>query len=230
MKILRMTLVAVALAVLGATLATQVSADTHNKKTTMTFDKPVEIPGQTLAAGTYVFKLQSSLGNRHIVQVWSEDGTKLIATVLAVNNYRLRPGKTIVKFAETSGEGPEALKAWFYPGDNFGQEFVYPKTRAVQLAVAENEPVPSAETPDVNAPVMAETPQHEEEPVEQAIPSQPERMETAPPAAAEAPAPVPASMPAELPHTASPIPAIALLGGIALGVGLLVRRLAFSRG
>ena len=68
----------------------------------------------------------------------------IIATVLAINNYRLRPtGDTVVKFAERSGDNPEALKAWFYPGDNFGQEFVYPKQRAVQLAVATHEPVPA---------------------------------------------------------------------------------------
>src|SRR5580658_9759210 len=81
MKIIKTTLVLVALALVSATLATRVSADTHNKKTVMTFSQPVEIPGQILPAGTYVFKLESSLSNRHIVQVWNADGTKIIATV-----------------------------------------------------------------------------------------------------------------------------------------------------
>lgn len=31
----------------------------------------------------------------------------------------------------------------FYPGDNFGQEFVYPKQQAIELAAATNEPVPA---------------------------------------------------------------------------------------
>src|ERR1700684_4357744 len=126
MKILKTTLAIVALAFVSAGLATRASADTHNKKTVMTFNQPIEIPGQVLPAGTYTFELASSLSTRHIVQVWNADGTKIIATVLAINDYRLRPtGHTVVKFSETPGDAPEALKAWFFPGDNFGQEFVY---------------------------------------------------------------------------------------------------------
>src|SRR5579863_729740 len=71
----------------------------------------------------YTFKLLDSQSDRHIVQIWDADGSHLIATVLAINNVRLKPtGKTVVKFAERSGDNPEALKAWFYPGDNSGQE------------------------------------------------------------------------------------------------------------
>jgi heme/copper-type cytochrome/quinol oxidase subunit 1 len=131
MKIFKTIIAVVALVLMSGAVATRVSADTHNKKTVMTFNQPIEIPGQVLPAGTYTFKLASSLSNRHIVQVWNADGTKIIATVLAINDYRLRPtGHTVVKFSETAGDAPEALKAWFFPGDNFGQEFVYPKTRA----------------------------------------------------------------------------------------------------
>src|SRR4249920_3490343 len=87
-------------------------------------------------AGTYTFVLLDSPADRHIVQIFSADGSHIIATVLAINNYRLKPtGDTVVKFAERAGDNPEALKAWFYPGDNFGQEFVYSKKRAIELAV-----------------------------------------------------------------------------------------------
>ncbi len=110
----------------------------------MNFSQPLEIPGQVLPAGTYTFALVDSLSDRNIVRIFNADGSQVIATILAINNYRLTPtDKTVIKFEERSGDNPEALKAWFYPGDNFGQEFVYPKRRAIQLAVASKEPIPA---------------------------------------------------------------------------------------
>ena len=53
-----------------------------------------------------------------------------MTTILAIPNYRLQPtGKTVFTFWETPPGQPKALRAWFYPGDNFGQEFAYPKIR-----------------------------------------------------------------------------------------------------
>ncbi len=217
MKIAKIALVVFALVLFGAALATSVRADQYNKKTVMTFDQPIEIPGQVLPAGTYTFKLADSPSDRHIVQIFNADGTRIIATILAINDYRLAPtGKTVIKFAERSGDNPEALKAWFYPGDNFGQEFVYPKERAVQLAMASNEPVPAlaADTADLTtAPIVAVTPEQKEEPVAEAI-------QTAPEAAA-----APMEEAKELPKTDSSVPLIALLGVASLGAALLLKRL-----
>src|SRR6202167_4826340 len=188
MKTVKTALVVLTLALLGATLAPGARADNWNKKTVMTFDQPIEVPGQILPAGTYTFQLVESMSDRNIVRIFKADGTTVVVTVLAINNYRLHPtDKTVVKFSERSGDNPEALKAWVYPGDNFGQEFVYPKQRAVQLAMASNEPVPALavdSTDYTTAPIVAETPQQEELPVTQAI-------QTAPPAAAAAPTPAP---------------------------------------
>ncbi len=36
------------------------------------------------------------------------------------------PEKAILQLEDRPEGQPEALKAWFYPGDNFGVEFVYP--------------------------------------------------------------------------------------------------------
>lgn len=143
---MRRILVVLALTLFGAVCASGVKADGWNKKTVMTFSQPVEIPGQVLPAGTYTVQLVDLGSERHIVRFLDADGIKVVATVLAINNWRLHPtGETVVKFAERSGDNPEALKAWFYPGDNFGQEFVYPKQRAIELAVAAKEPVPALE-------------------------------------------------------------------------------------
>ncbi len=223
MNIAKTIFVVLALVLLGATLAPGARADQWNKQTVMTFSQPVEIPGQVLPAGTYTFKLLDSPSDRHIVQVFNADGTQIIATVLAINNYRLTPsGDTVIKFAERSGDNPEALKAWFYPGDNFGQEFVYPKSRAIQLAMASKEPVPAlaVETTDLKAaPIIAVTPEQKEEPVAQAI-------QTTPPVAEKTPAPVAVAETRELPKTASPVPLIVLLGLASLGIAFGLKRFA----
>jgi hypothetical protein len=224
MKIVKTVLVVAALSIFGAMSASNVWADEYNKKTVMTFSQPIEVPGQVLPAGTYTFKLIDSPSDRHIVQIFNADGSQLITTILAINDYRLHPtGRTVVKFAERPGDEPEALKAWFYPGDNFGQEFVYPKPRAIALAIAVKEPVPAlpAEASDLNtAPIVAVTPEQAEVPVTQAIQT------TVPVAENPTPAPAPAVETAELPKTASPVPLIALLGLASLGFALAAKRLA----
>src|SRR6202795_1884428 len=186
MKFVKTIFAVFALTLLGATLAPGARADEWNKKTVMTFSQPVEIPGQILPAGTYTFVLLDSPSDRHIVQIFNADGSQLITTVLAINNYRLKPsGDTVVKFAERSGDNPEALKAWFYPGGNFGQEFVYSKKRAIELAVIVKEPVPAlADDTDIKStPIVAETPEQKEVPVGEAIMVTPAPAEVAVPPA-----------------------------------------------
>jgi hypothetical protein len=120
------------------------AADESDQKTTFTFSGPVEIPGQVLQAGTYVFKLAGSESDRDVVQVFNKDENHLYGTFLAIPDQRLRPaGKPIITFDETPAGSPEAVKAWFYPGDDYGHEFVYPKSKAVRLAKSSNTPVPS---------------------------------------------------------------------------------------
>ena len=118
------------MALLGVILAPGAKADDWNRKTVITFSAPVEIPGVhlpgwgVLPAGTYVFKILDSQSDRHIVQIFSKDELTVYATILAIPNYRLEPtGKTVFTFWETPPGQPKALRAWFYPGDNFGQEF-----------------------------------------------------------------------------------------------------------
>ncbi|HUA86119.1 MAG TPA: hypothetical protein VMB85_19820 [Bryobacteraceae bacterium] len=203
-----------------------VRADEWNKKTVVTFSGPVELPGIVLPAGTYVFKLLDSESNRHIVQVFNKDETKIYTTILAIPNYRLAPtGETVIRFSERPKGTPEAMRAWFYPGDNFGQEFVYPKTRAITLAAEVKEPV-------LAAPVTRETKPEElaTAPVETIAPP-PVEAKRAPPEAIPAPAVEPAPPPeaapvAELPKTASSIPLVALLGTAALLFALVLKRLA----
>ena len=219
---------------LSAPVLPSAHADTYNKKTVITFSQDVEIPGKILPAGTYTFKLLDSPADRHIVQIYDADGTHLITTVLAINDYRLKPaGETVIKFNERPGDSPEALRAWFYPGDNFGQEFVYPRERAIQLAQINKSDVPSeaAATLDDSSyqttPIAAVTPEQKDVEVTSVF----QTTEAAEPAATPAPAPAAEVAPApaqtapvaettELPQTASSMPLIALLGGLAISLAL----------
>ena len=135
MKKLRMLTLLFGLAVLLAAYFPLAHADDWDKTTKITFSEPVQVPGQVLPVGTYVFKLLNSASNRHVVQIFNEDHTQLITTVMAIPNQRLEPaGKTILQYDERPADQPVALAAWFYPGDNFGQEFVYPRAEAEQLS------------------------------------------------------------------------------------------------
>jgi hypothetical protein len=129
---------------LGATFAPALHADEWNKRTILTVNEPIQVPGKTLEPGQYVMKLLDSPSNRHIVQIYDKNEQHLITTVLAIPNYRLEPtGKTQFGFWETPAGQPKALRSWFYPGDNFGQEFAYPKGEAMQIAKEVNQPVPT---------------------------------------------------------------------------------------
>jgi hypothetical protein len=214
------------LVTLGAfALSPNAKADERNQKTVFTFSGPVEMPGQVLPAGTYVFKLLDSHSNRHIVQVFNKEENRVFGTFLAIPDYRLRPSdKTIITFSERPVGSPEAIKGWYYPGLGHGHEFVYPKREAVALARANNIPVPSMpeqlavnmtkpavtmREPEVvalnQAPIMAEEPGGEE-------------VEVAAAFAVNDPA-----LPATLPSTATSLPLVGLFGLFALGTAVTMR-------
>src|SRR4029434_7017031 len=97
------------------------SAQTWNKRTSVTFSAPIEIPGvgaQVLPAGTYVFRLLDSQSDRHIVQIFNKDESHVYATILAIPNYRLQAtDKTVMTFAERAAGEPQAISAWCHPAD-----------------------------------------------------------------------------------------------------------------
>ncbi|HEY1204112.1 MAG: hypothetical protein ABSH46_23405 [Bryobacteraceae bacterium] len=237
MSILRtVTTTVFGLGLMGVVFSPVAKADEWNNKTVMTFSAPVEIPGVhlkgwgILPAGTYVFKLLDSQTDRHIVQIFNQDETVVYATILAIPDYRLHAtGKTVVTFRERPEGQPEALRAWFFPGKNWGDEFVYPKARALQLAKETNtpilftaveipvevaEPIKTADEPAVvqlkQAPVMAAQPTGETVELAQVV--------TPPPAEPVAVKAEPVQVAAaQLPKTGSELPLIELLGLLAMG-------------
>jgi hypothetical protein len=106
------------------------AADQLDQKTTFTFSGPVEVPGQVLQAGTYVFKLVGSESDRNVVQIFSKDEKHLYGTFLSVPDEHARPaGKSGITFEENAAGAPEAVKEWIFPGEDYGHEFVYPNAK-----------------------------------------------------------------------------------------------------
>jgi len=219
---------AMSVSLLALVMASSAQADEFDKKTVLTFSGPVEIPGHVLPAGTYIFKLADTMGDRHIVQVFNADGSQIIATFMAVPDYRLTAtDQTVIKFREMPRGSPEAIRAWFYPGNTIGNEFVYPKHRALQLAKTAKAVVPATvvETSDADAlktaPIVAITPDEKEVPVTAAIQTTPLDSDASRSSSTAGTAGV---GPTHMPKTASALPLVVLFGLGALGAafGLMV--------
>jgi hypothetical protein len=236
MKIFKVIALLCSFALVVMAFAVNVQADTFNKKTVFTFSGPFEVPGvdaQILPAGTYVFKVLESFGDRNIVQIFNEDETHLFTTILAINNYRLKPAeKTVLTFKERGEGQPEAIKAWFYPDNAFGQEFVYSKKRALELAKIVNEPVLAMPIETNTVPpaevlksikLEAIKPTGEEAPVTEVVQAPPQAAVAAPVTTAPVTAPAEKTEVAQaLPHTASSLPLAGLIGLLSLCAGFVL--------
>ncbi len=206
-----------------------------NRKTYFTFSGPVALPGITLPAGTYTFRLADSLANRHIVQVLDRDERHIYRTLLAVPSQRAEAeGDPVVMFREAPANMAPPVRYWYYAGEKTGNEFVYPRDWAQRIANATHESVLAVDTTstDVEAMKSAEITKVDpegnptDEPVAQAQPA-PARdtyatdrgRDTAPPADV----PQGTSGRSTLPKTASELPLTGLIGLLALGAALSAR-------
>ena len=195
------------LSLVALTFLPSAKADQWNNKTVVTFDAPVEVPGvgaQILPAGTYVFKLVNLDAHRHIVQISNQAEYHVYTTILAIPNLRLKvTDKTVMTFRERAAGQPEAIRAWFYPGHLWGEEFVYPKFRAVELAKITNQPVLATTIEQEKAPVevlktapvVAVRPTGEEVEIAEVVEPPPAQ-------------PVEIAAAKSLPETASPLPLV----------------------
>jgi len=207
-------------------LSSAASAQLWNKKTNLTVGERIEVPGAVLEPGNYVLRLVDSDSNRHIVRFMNEREDRVISTAIAIPNYRLKAtGDTQFSFYERPAGEPSAMRAWFYPGDNFGQEFVYPERRAVPIAAAAHEPVPfvaDKEEPVMRAEVKPEQPVAKELKEAEVTPAAPP-VQMAQAAPAPRPAPTPEPEPQTLPATAGLSALFGLLGMAALGTAAGLR-------
>ncbi|HEY7443383.1 MAG TPA: hypothetical protein VH701_13240 [Vicinamibacterales bacterium] len=133
---------ACAVAVFACLMAAPVSAQPLDKRTLFTFSGPVTLPGVTLPAGQYLFRLADPNSSSKVVQVLNAEGTKPFGLFFTIPAERLEPASTPeVRFMETASGTPAAIKTWWYPGERRGYEFIFPKEQARRLAMAASQPV-----------------------------------------------------------------------------------------
>lgn len=227
MKLLTAVLCVVAIAFVFVPTA---KADDWDKKTVVTFTRPIEIPGIVLPAGTYMFQVMDFLGSRNVIRVTDADGVKVYATVFGIWNFTYdAPEDSKFTFYEAPKGAPEALHEWFYPGHRYGFEFVYPKYRAIEIAEESNEVVLAEVTPEppvlppstkelLVEPIVAIEPTGEETAVAEPTPPEPE-------AAVAEVTPEPIAPPVEeLPRTATPLALLGLIGVVTGVAAAAVRR------
>jgi hypothetical protein len=221
---------------------THANADQWNKKTYVTLSQSIEVPGAILPPGKYVFKLLDSQSNRHIVQILNDRENHVYSTSLAVPKERMEPvGKTIITFYEVPGGGPEPVRAWFYPGDQIGQEFVYPAKRMAQIraalrggavTLAENhtaEPTPviSPQTPSqpaASTPAEAAAPPQAPAPeVRESQPTEEQQPAEQPAARLSTPTPGESGQEPTMPGTAGNVVGVGVVGLICAGLAASLR-------
>jgi hypothetical protein len=126
-------------------------AGESDQTTTITFSQSIQIPGQVLLAGTYVFKLANGDSDRNVVQVFNADRTVLYATLETIATVRQQTnGHTVITLAEQGSGQPDALLKWFYPGQEVGNEFLYPKEKEKELAHDRQQTVVTNQPPASN--------------------------------------------------------------------------------
>ena len=210
-------------ALIAVMMPAPAGALTYDKLTYMTFSGPVQIPGVTLGAGTYRFRLTNPDTSRHVLQVLSNDGATVYAMFNTIQDHRtVLTDEAAVTFRETPAGVPPAIRSLFYGGEFHGYEFVYPKGGPNMIAEVAPQPEVTY-VPYPAAEAVAEAIEPAAEPaVEPVAEPEPEPVVEA---AAE---PLPQPEPVALPRTATPLPLV-LMGGLtsllgALGLGLLRRR------
>lgn len=110
-------------------------ADPANQETIFTFNKPIQVAGKVLPAGTYRFELADHGVDSNYVEIFNPQGTKLYTTAMTNPTDRLQvTGDTRVTLAKVGSGEPDAMLTWYYPGDEIGHQFIYSHHEEKQLA------------------------------------------------------------------------------------------------
>lgn len=212
------------LVVLVYAMASGADAFTYDKRTYFTFNQSVALPGVTLPAGTYMFRLANPDTSRNVIQVSDKQGTQSYAMLHTMPAYRTDPPKdSEIRFLETPAGAPRAVSAWWYMGEGIGYQFMYSKQQLAELNRV-TAPEPVAVTSEESAVPPLEEPVTSPDVVNgDGVPAADVDLEAQAQAPAQEPvgSPAPAQQPAastreELPRTSSPL-GLLLLAGLATG-------------
>jgi hypothetical protein len=220
---------------LSLALTPSARADEHDRLTHMTFSGTVQVPGVTLAPGTYTFRIADTRGDRHIVQIFTKDDNKLITTAMTIPSERVEPTDgTLVTFAERSAGAPQAVKEWFYPGGTVGEEFLYPKQSKLMARAERNQQPPIDR--DRSDSAAASQRRREASPPPSPAPSTTPSTDRQSDVSRPPPAPSASTNGDQtargdraLPQTASPLALVELFSGLSLTMAYGLRRLRKSQ-
>jgi hypothetical protein len=241
-------LVASTLALLTLGVGGIAYAQPSDNRTYFTFSAPVTVPGMTLPAGKYLFRVADVTGSRRVINILSGDGKKSLAMLHTIpNQARQAPRDPEIRFMEVAAGVPPPVKTWWYPGRSIGYEFIYPRRQAMELAKATKQPVlttttettqiATADLSRIDGAGLPERVTIEENPapaevagraeVGQIADNSPGGAAALPPQDTRADERARATTRTELPRTASSIPSAMLLGALmmVLGLGLASWRL-----
>jgi len=211
------SLVMGACATLLAVAAPVASAQSNWENSTFTVTEPLDVGGFVLPPGTYLIKVVMLQSNRNTIQVTNTEQTKVFANVLCtphpIREGEVIPSSRYIYYSDSAGR-PTALRTWFARDTPNGQDIVYPKRRAMELAAAAKQPV-------IAIPDEVKEAQYETAPITVVTPELEVKSYEAP-----APTIIAEAVPAKkLPKTASHVPLVALLGFVSLGGALGLRTL-----
>ena len=226
------------LAMLTLSIGGRAEAQPADHRTYFTFSAPVTLPGQTLPAGTYIFRLADPSGSRKIVNVLSEDGRRSLAMLHTIPNQASKaPQDAEIRFMETDAQIPPPIKTWWYAGKAIGYEFIYPREQALRLAKATAEPVlttakdttdfRNADLSRIDGAGVPAAVKAEENPAPAEARGRAQRADAAQGSSSASAAPqdprsderARAVTRTELPRTASRLPAVLLFGALAISLG-----------
>src|SRR5262245_6561227 len=221
------------LVVLVFAMPSGANAITSDKRTYFTFNQPVALPGMTLPAGTYMFRIANPDTSRNVIQVANKQGTESYAMLHTVRAERRdAPKDSEIRFLETAAGAPPAVGTWWYMGERSGYELIYTKEQLAALnsvaqpapAVSESPAVPPIKDPETSPDVVDGAGVPPVEPADQEAQIAQARPEQLPAPAQQPAPPATSSTREQLPQTASPL-ALLLLGGVATaGFGLKLLR------
>ena len=125
MRLTNMFAVAGALTVMTVMSPQTARANTFDARTHFAFSSPVAIPGATLPAGDYVFRLADADTGRSIVQVLDLDGN-VYGMFFTQRTERSLPAETPEVTVGEAPEGqPRSISTWWQPGETSGRSFMY---------------------------------------------------------------------------------------------------------
>jgi hypothetical protein len=207
--------------------------NTSVKQATVTIQTPEQVPGSVLPAGTYVFKQSGSQSGWTIVQIYNNDDTAIVTTVLAYPNPKVASnGQNAVTYPANGAGSIPAIEGFVFTGDSTVEQFAYPRTAADQIGGANHTRIPTTGADDAYPSALPDAANSWSAPVTNnasADTASDATMTAQNTATTDNTVPATTTTQRDLPQTASPLPLIMLIGLLAVCGIVILRKVGRGR-